>query len=79
MAAEGGSEMLTRWHQGKRIKRTRTTKCKQPGLVPLVKEESIASMEEIRREGLILASQAFGEGVRSAPTKKPISHMTPKK
>lgn len=57
-----------RWNHKKRIKPNRPAKSQQARPVPRAKERPTVSIEEIRRNGLILAGQGFREGVRSQPS-----------
>ncbi len=56
------------WSQKKRLIPKRRVKSEQGKLVPRAKDRPSISIEEIRRKGLILAGQGFGEGARSRPS-----------
>ena len=51
-----------RLHQQRRVKPKHKVKLENLGLG--TREELTVSMEEIRRQGLLLAGQPFGQGVR---------------
>lgn len=57
-----------RLRQHKRTKPKQKIKWEQWGLGMSAKERPTTPMEEIRRQGLLLAGRALGQGVRSRPS-----------
>lgn len=56
-----------RLRQEKRVKPSRKIKWEQLGLGSLAKDMPTVPMEEIRRQGMMLAGRALCQGVRSRP------------
>ena len=58
------------WSRKKRVKLKLKVKSEQRKLTHRAKERPPVPIEEIRRKGLIMASQGFGQGIRLRPPSK---------